>query len=145
MSAEIEHTGVISSVETGKLHVRILQQSACSACHAKSACTTIDSQNREVIVENVDGNFQLGETVKLYGKTSDGLLAVLLVFIIPFVLILLSLFFFRYTFENEVFTALVSLLMLVPYYFVLSRLNKKFSKKFYFFVEKIHNTSPPTS
>lgn len=145
MSAEIEHTGVITSVETGKLHVRILQQSACSACHAKSACTTIDSQNREVIVENVDGNFQLGETVKLYGKTSDGLLAVLLVFIIPFVLILLSLFFFRYTFENEVFTALVSLLMLVPYYFVLSRLNKKFSKKFYFFVEKIHNTSPPTS
>ena len=35
----IEHRGVITSITDNKVSVKILQQSACSSCHAKGACT----------------------------------------------------------------------------------------------------------
>jgi sigma-E factor negative regulatory protein RseC len=133
----IEHSGIITHLDGGKIHVRIHQQSACSACHAKGACTASEKQEKEIIVENASGNFRVGDSVLLYGKTSTGLLAVLLAFVFPFLLILVSLLVLKNIVDNETVSALISLGTLVPYYLILSLFNNKFNKKLQFNLEKI--------
>ena len=39
MSESINHNGIIEKIDGGTVYVRIIQQSACSGCHAKSMCT----------------------------------------------------------------------------------------------------------
>ena len=42
----IEHEGIIEHIDGNHIKVRILQQSACSACHAKGYCTAADSSEK---------------------------------------------------------------------------------------------------
>lgn len=140
MDKLIEHSGVITYLDHDKIHVRIHQQSACSACHAKSACTASDRMEKEIIVENSSDNFRLGDSVMLYGKSSSGLLAVLLAFVFPFLLILISIIFLRKSALSETTSALISLGMLVPYYLVLSLFNNKLNKKLHFHISPINHS-----
>lgn len=137
MDKLIEHSGIITHLEEDKVFVRIHQQSACSACHAKSACMAADQLEKVIVVENSTGDFNVGDAVMLYGKSSTGLLAVLLAFVFPFLLILLCLFILRNVVADETLAALISLGMLVPYYLILSQFNNKLNKKLQFNLEKI--------
>ncbi len=137
MSKTIEHIGTVASITADKMYVRISQHSACHDCHAKSACVASSSADKQVVIDNFTGNYSTGETVMVYGKTSTGLLAVLLAFVIPFCIILFSLFIFQQIFTNEALSALLALATLVPYYFILSLSNKKLTKKLTFSVRKM--------
>ncbi|NLI72957.1 MAG: SoxR reducing system RseC family protein [Bacteroidales bacterium] len=138
MNNVIEHFGIITHLNADKIHVRINQQSACSACHAKNRCMASSSQEKEIIVDNSSSEkFQVGDAVMLYGKSSTGLIAVLFAFVIPFLLILIFLFLLKDFPFNEVFTALSALGILVPYYVILSLFNKKLSKKLKFNLKKL--------
>ena len=53
------------------------------------------------------------------GETSMGMQAVALAFIIPFVLLIFTLFLFMALIENELYAALLSLAVLMPYYYIL--------------------------
>lgn len=137
MNNVIEHSGIITRLDADKIYVRIEQQSACSACHAKNRCMASGKQEKEIVVENTCGKFQVGDSVMLYGKSSSGLLAVLFAFVIPFLLILIFLFMLKDTLLSEVFLALGALGILVPYYIVLSLFNKKLGKKLKFDLKKV--------
>ena len=137
MSKTIEHIGTISNITADKMYVRISQHSACHDCHAKSACVASSSADKQVIINDFTDEFSIGETVMVYGKTSTGLLAVLLAFVIPFCIILISLFIFQKIFTNEALSALLALATLVPYYLILSFSNKKLTKKLTFSVKKM--------
>ena len=52
MSESINHNGIIEKIDGGTVYVRIIQQSACSGCHAKSMCTA--SESKEKIIEVPD-------------------------------------------------------------------------------------------
>jgi positive regulator of sigma E activity len=136
MGQKIEHTGIITAIKDGVIEVSIIQKSACSDCHAKGGCTASDTD--EKIVEAIsDGQqYTVGETVNLTGQTSMGFLAVLLAFVIPFVLILSSLFLTRSFMENEALSGTISLAVLIPYYIILSLFNKKLKNRFQFSVTK---------
>jgi len=137
MSQKIEHTGIITHIDEKIVQVMIIQKSACSDCHAKGACSASDMD--EIIIEVANtggGNYKVGEKVMLTGETSMGFLAVLLAFVIPFLLILLSLFILRSYTDNEALSGTISLSVLVPYYIILSLFNKKLKNKFQFHIEK---------
>ncbi len=137
MDKLIEHSGIITHLDAEKIYVRIHQQSACSACHAKSACAASDKKEKEIVVKNTYRNLQIGDSVMLYGKSSTGLFAVLLAFVFPFLLILLCLLLLRNFDVSETVAALISLGMLMPYYLILSLFNKKLSNKLQFTLDKI--------
>ncbi|MBP1676909.1 MAG: hypothetical protein H6Q20_1468 [Bacteroidetes bacterium] len=136
MSQKIEHTGIITGIDDKTIQVSIIQKSACSDCHAKSACSVSDVDEKIIEVPNTHQGFGVGERVVLTGKSSMGLLAVLLAFVMPFMLILISLFVLRTYTSNEVLSGTLSLSILVPYYIILSRFDKKIKNKFLFFIEK---------
>lgn len=136
MSQLIEHTGIINHIEGHRMKVLITQNSACSSCHANGACSAADKDDKLIDVESYDTTFQVGDSVVLYGQSSMGLQAVLVAFVIPFLLILLTLFVVRSRVDNEVYSGLTALGVLIPYYTILSFFNKKMKSKFQFYIKK---------
>lgn len=136
MSERIEHSGFVTRVEGKNIQVQIIQMSACSSCHAKGACSAADMDEKFVDVESTDDTLRIGDMVNIVGESSTGLLAVLLAFVIPFMLILTSLFVLRDIVPNEAVSGTVSLALLIPYYIILSLFNKKLKRKLQFRIEK---------
>lgn len=136
MSERIEHSGFVTRIEGKNIQVQIIQMSACSSCHAKGACSAADMDEKFVDVESTDDTLRIGDQVNIVGESSTGLLAVLLAFVIPFMLILTSLFFLRNIVPNEAVSGTVSLALLIPYYIILSLFNKKLKRKLQFRIEK---------
>lgn len=137
MAQKIEHTGIIIEKNGDKIKVQIAQLSACSSCHAKGACSASDVDEKIIDAETTDQNLKVGDLVQLTGKTSIGLFAVLIAFVIPFLLILSGLIILRSYTSNEAISGTLSLALLIPYYLILSLFNKKLKNKLRFTVDKI--------
>lgn len=132
MANTIKHQGIVENIQGSHLSVRIIQTSACAACSAKGHCSSADSKDKVIdITDAAASSYQIGEQVMITGETSMGMMAVVLAFVIPFMLLITSLFIFMAWMENELYAALSSLIILVPYYFILwlnkARLKQKFS------------------
>jgi len=135
----IEHTGIIESIQDHRFRILITQQSACSECDVKGACTISGQQEKIVEVESFDSSFKVGEKVLLVGKNTFGLLAVFLAFVIPFILILITLVSLQSLVSNEIISGGIALFILVPYYLILSLFNKRLKTKFNFEIKKEYN------
>jgi len=136
MSQLIEHSGIINHIHGNHIRVQILQESACSGCHAKGACSAADMKDKYVDVESDASDFKIGDQVTLLGQSSMGLLAVLLAFVFPFLLILLTLFVLRNYIDNEAVSGSIALGALLPYFIILSFFNQKLKSKLKFHVRK---------
>lgn len=132
MTNTIKHQGIVENINGSHLSVRIIQTSACAACSVKGHCSSADSKEKLIdIVDITASSFQVGEQVMVIGETSMGMLAVLLAFVLPFAVLILSLFIFMAVMNDELYAALLSLALLIPYYYILwlnkSQLKQKFS------------------
>ena len=136
MNKVIEHTGIINHIEGNHIQVLIIQQSACSACHAKEACISSDQDEKIIEVDCSDPAFKVGQSVTVYGQRSMGLQAVLLVFVLPFILILITLLVLSSFVFNEALSGILALIVLIPYYIILSLFNKQLKSKFQFYIKK---------
>lgn len=136
MSQIIEHLGIIHRIDGKHIQVQVIQQSACSACHAKGACSASDMDDKYIDVESDGSEYKVGDTVTVYGQSSMGLFAVLLAFVVPFLLILLSLFLLKDKIDNEAVSGTISLAVLIPYFIILSFFNKSLKSKLKFHIRK---------
>ena len=122
----------MENINGSHLQVRIIQTSACASCSIKGHCSSADT--KEKLIDVTDDNvssYQPGDRVWVIGELSMGVMAVLLAFILPFLVLIFSLFIFMAIWNDELGSALCSLALLIPYYYVLwlnkSQLRKKFS------------------
>ena len=139
-SNTIKHLGIVESIQGSHLSVRIVQTSACAACSAKGHCSSADSKDKVIdIMDTAASSFRVGERVMVVGEMSMGMMAVALAFIIPFVLLVVSLFLFMALIGNELYAAFLSLTVLVPYYFVLWLNKTRLKQKFSFTIKPINN------
>lgn len=132
MANTIKHQGIVENINGSHLQVRIIQTSACASCSIKGHCSSADTKEKLVDVTN-DGEtaYQPGDRVWVIGELSMGVMAVLFAFVLPFFVLIFSLFIFMAIWNDELSSALCSLALLIPYYYILwlnkSRLGKKFS------------------
>lgn len=138
MREDVLHNGVVERIEPPYVFVRILQQSACSGCHAKSLCTVAESSVKTIEIEDRSGSYHVDEEVYICGTYATGLRAVVLAFIVPLFLIIISLFLGNRLTGNEITGGLIGLLILFPYYGVLYLIRNKLKKKFIFSLSKIN-------
>ena len=139
MSESINHNGRIEKIEGDTIFVRIIQQSACSGCHAKGMCSASDQ--KEKIIEVNDPNsdrFHVNEEVTLCGQSSLGLQAVLLAFVLPLIIVVAAIVAGTYLQWDETTSGLTGLLLLVPYYCILYFLREKLKRKFIFTLKKLN-------
>ena len=136
----IKHLGIVENIQGSHLSVRIVQTSACAACSAKGHCSSADSKDKIIdIIDTAASSYQVGEKVMVVGETSMGMQAVALAFIIHFVLLIFTLFLFMALIENELYAALLSLAVLVPYYYILWLNKTRLKQKFSFTIKPINN------
>lgn len=136
----IKHLGIVENIQGSHLSVRIVQTSACAACSVKGHCSSADSKDEIIdIIDTAAASYQVGENVMVVGETSMGMQAVALAFIIPFVLLIFTLFLFMALIENELYAALLSLAVLVPYYYILWLNKTRLKQKFSFTIKPINN------
>jgi sigma-E factor negative regulatory protein RseC len=136
MSQIIEHSGIVQNIDGKHIRVQIVQESACSSCHAKGTCTAADMKDKYVDVEANTMDFKPGDAVMLYGQSSMGLLAVLLAFVMPFILILITLFVLKSQTDNETLSGAIALAVLIPYFIILSFFNQKLKAKLKFQIRR---------
>lgn len=135
----IEHEGIIEKINGHHVTVRILQQSACSDCHAKGMCMAANSKEKLVDIHDTTGRYQVNQRVLIEGKESVGYKAVLWAFVLPLI-ILLTLLVVSLSFWNfsEMEAALAAMIALVPYYLILYLLRDRLAKSLRF---NIKNTN----
>lgn len=135
MNAEtIEHTGEIIALSDGIAKVRIIQTSACAECHAKGVCTASDQTEKVVDAEIVSETLKVGDSVKVVGQKNLGIYAVLLAYVVPFLLIIVTMMVMNMLTDNDLLVGSVSLGVLIPYLVVLRLMRKKLKATFRFYV-----------
>lgn len=139
MSECFVHEGIIDSVSETVVKVKVLQLSACSGCHAKGVCSSVDQKERIIDVLPDGNSYKLGERVSLCGKRSWGLKAVFWAFFLPFLLMISSLILLTSLQTSELISGFFSLAILIPYYIILSLFKNQLKKNFSFTIEKINN------
>lgn len=133
----IEHEGIIEKICDNCVTVRILQQSACSTCHAKGICMAGDSKEKLIEVADFSGGFHKNERVIIEGKESTGYKAVLWAFVIPLILTMLTLILTLSLWDfSETEAAINAMAALIPYYLILYLFRKKMAKSFQFSIKK---------
>ena len=142
MTDIIKHRGIVENINGFHIRVRIVQTSACSACSVKGHCNASESKKKLVdVFDTKASSYRVGEEVMLYGTTSMGMQAVFFGFLAsPFLILLAALFITMHlTGGDELKSAIISLLALAPYYFIIYICRGKLSKKFSFTLEPIKN------
>ena len=125
----IKHQGYISNITSDFITVSLKGNINCEGCKAQSACGVSDSNDKEIEIINNNHSFQLNESVNVVLEKSLGLKAVFWAYVFPFILIMASLI-ITSNFLKEWIAGLVSLFMLIPYYFTLYVLKNSFQKAF---------------
>ncbi|ERI88883.1 hypothetical protein HMPREF1981_00199 [Bacteroides pyogenes F0041] len=128
----ITHPGVVENIQDSHLSVRIVQTSACASCSIKGHCSSADSQEKVIdIFDPAAASYHTGEEVTVVAATSMGVMAVILAFVIPLALLVVSLFLLMAWTGSEMYAGIGALAVLLPYYLILwlnkSRLKRKFS------------------
>ena len=131
--SEIRHSGRIKKINEHQLEVEIQTGSACHGCAVRASCSLPDNAVRIIPVAPLPGkNYRLGEQVTVVMGESQGWLAVFMAFILPLLLVLAVLFSSLALWHNETLSALLSLLILLPYYLILYRFRNRLQKRFHF-------------
>ena len=137
MSREsISHEGVITKIGDDALEIKIVAQSACAACHAKSACTMSDQTEKVLIVPRPQSQeFQLFQKVNVIMSVNQGNKAAILAYLIPILVLLAVLFICLGVGLNDGLSALIAIVALIPYYLILYLKRDKIKRQFEYRIE----------
>ena len=84
----IKHDGIEIAVNgDGTVRVRIVQTSACASCKAKAMCASAESKEKEILAIG-DGLLAIGDEAEVMVQQKMGWKAVLLAYILPFVVMM---------------------------------------------------------
>lgn len=135
---QIEHKGVVLAIEGGLVRVVIEVSEACGGCSARKSCAMGQTTKREIEVRTADASsYSVGELVKVGAKQSLGIMALLLCYVMPLVVLVASLAVAVTAGISEGISALISLGVTALYYALLALLKNKISKKITFTINKI--------
>lgn len=139
MSDTIEHQGVIISIDNNIAHVKIEQTSACASCYVKTMCGATETSEKIIDAHISDTTLKIGDRVNIIGQKSLGIQAILLAYVLPFLVIISVLFISNIFTTNEIIMGTCALASLIPYFIILRLMKKKLQAKFQFYAIKIEN------
>lgn len=134
---QIEHKGIVLSVEEGIVRVAIEVNEACGSCASRKACSMGQSEKREITVYTADASdYTVGEQVEVGAKQTLGVVAVLLCYVAPLMVLVASLATAVALGTSDGIAALVSLGSILIYYAILYLFRNRISKRIIFTINK---------
>lgn len=137
MSNKIKHAGVVDGVEGECVRVRILQSSACSACKVAAHCNASETKEKIIDVMDADAShYQKGDQVMVVADTAVGFRASLYGYLLPLVLMVVTLVAVLAASHSEGLAAVSALGILIPYYVLLFLMRNKLRNRLSFTLER---------
>ena len=132
-SDTISHKGRIVSVGPDVTTVEIVSESACAACHAKGLCSMSESEIKQVQLPTSGwDNFKPGDEVDVLMEAGLGHKAVTLCYVIPLILLVVSLMAAFLAGAGELVCGLASIGVLAIYYLLLWIFRSKLQNEYVF-------------
>lgn len=132
----VKQKGIIEEIKDGFAKVNITSFSACSSCQSKAACHMGESAEKLIDVYVGTESYRKGELVNVVMKRSLGMRATAIAYVLPFIIVLLSLITLTKSGFSEGISGLVSLGLLVLYFTILYFLRDTLKKTFQFTLNK---------
>lgn len=133
----IEHIGRVKRINDDYITVSVIKNSACASCEIKSACNISEVEEKEIEVKRFGQNYDIGEQVKVYFGESLGFRALMLGYIIPFLIVIAVIIAAKILNIDDGKAGITALLTLIPYYFILYLSRNKHKKTFSFYIKKV--------
>ena len=125
----VKHVGVVSKITNDVVTIALKGNINCEGCKAKAACGVSESNDKEIEVPISNQRLNLNENVEVRLNKNLGLKAVFWAYVFPFI-IMLTVLLSASTLFKEWIAGLLSIAVLVPYYFTLYLLKNSFKKSF---------------
>ena len=133
----IEHEGIIEKIADKRVMVRITSLSACGLCHAKSMCSSSNSEDKMIDIFTKE-KVEIGQKVVVLGSERQGFKAVCLAYLMPVILVVAVLAVTMSVTGNEKIAGIMSLAVLIPYFVILRFINDRLRKTFLFKIKPIN-------
>lgn len=135
----VTHSGKVIGVFRDTVTVAVESSEACGSCASRSACSLgVQSNTRNILITTPDASsFSVGEIVTVATRTQMGLLAVLLCYAVPAVVLVAVLAAAVLCGVSEGVAALISLGSVAIYYGILWLVRDKLAQKISFTIEKL--------
>lgn len=131
----VHHDGTVISVNGSNVKVKIVSQSACGECHAKSMCNAAEKQDKIIDAISTE-SLEKGDCVCVVMEEHLGWKAIFYAFFLPFLVLVTVLFTMNGIGFSETHAALIALASLAPYYFIVYLFRQRIEKDFVFKAEK---------
>lgn len=133
----IEHEGIIEKIDGDTICIRILQESACSDCHAKAYCSAADTSVKTIEVKDKTGKFRVNDTVIIEGRTTMGYRAIVLAYILPLIVMIFGIILgSRLWGLTDIQSAFLAIASLIPYYLIIYIYRKQLATQFTFSIKE---------
>ena len=136
MDELIRHNGIVTRIDGEKATVEITQSSACASCKAQSMCMSSEHQQKQV--EAVMATpMNIGDTVEVTVRERLAWRAVLLAYILPFIVMVAVIAILDFTTEwSEAVVGTLSLCAIALYYIGLGVFKHRLQRQFSFIARK---------
>lgn len=135
---EVSHTGIVKEIGVQGIKVGIIVQSGCASCEIKGSCSMSEQTDKELdIVCNPD-TFRIGQKVLVSLKSTQGMSALFLGYVLPFIVLMLAMIIASNLTKNEGIIGLAAIISLLPYYTILYLYRNKIKKKFTYVVNPLN-------
>ena len=130
---EIKHKAKIVQVLPNFVEAEIEVKSACAHCALQKACQMHEVSQRKIIIPLEQGKiYQVGEVVNVSISLEEGMLAAFYAYVLPLILVLLTLFISLMSGVSEIISGICSIIVLIPYYFGVFLKKNFFARKLNF-------------
>ena len=144
MAEIIKHEGVVTAIVSrdkeqdffGIADVQILQQACCEGCSIKSNCSVSGGKVKNIEAKMVE-DFQVGDKVEVVITQGLAWKALLLAYILPFLVLILAIVGVDFLMSNEMIVGLVGICAIAVYFIVLHFFKDKLQTSFSIVAHKI--------
>lgn len=137
MSQIATHPATVISSKPNTVTVEMHVLSACSSCKGHEKCAFVDKADKIVNVDTpLWQQYSIGDKVTVAVNESLGLLAVLLAYFLPALLIIASVITTSILSSSELLAALVPIALIILYFILLYLKRNKLQRRFTFAISK---------
>lgn len=135
---EVSHTGIVKERNKEGITVSILTQAGCVSCQIKDNCNMSDQSEKELDIKCDPLLFTPGQRVEVLLRATQGMNAIFLGYILPFIVLMAVMIVTSKLTQNEGIIGIAALTSLIPYYLVLFVFKNQIKKKFTYVVKPLN-------
>jgi sigma-E factor negative regulatory protein RseC len=135
----IQQKGTVEEFTGHNIKVKIHREASCGHCGAKGLCYIGEGTERTIEISDFSSDLKIGDTVAISIARSMGNKAVMLGYMVPFIILLTTLIVLNSSGAREWLSGLLAIISLIPYYILLYLFRNRLRKTFLISARKNEN------